>query len=125
MRSALAIRRWTREIRPMMALAFPIMSGMVAQMLIGLSDTIMVGRVGVVPLAAAAFVIAMAHLPLVFGLGLLSSIAVLTAQAFGPREPKEAGEVLRHGLLVGLAAGVLTAASLVCLRPLLHLFGQP
>ena len=125
MRSALAIRRWTREIRPMMALAFPIMSGMVAQMLIGLSDTIMVGRVGVVPLAAAAFVIAIAHLPLVFGIGLLSSVAVLTAQACGARKPDEAGEVLRHGVLLGTVTGVLTAASLVCLRPLLHLFGQP
>ena len=109
----------------MLALAFPIMSGMLAQMLIGLTDTIMVGRVGVVPLAASAFVIALAHLPLVFGIGLLSSVAVLTAQAFGARQPKEAGEVLRHGLVLGTVAGVMTAASLVCLRPMLHLFGQP
>jgi MATE family multidrug resistance protein len=125
MRSALALRRWTREIRPMLSLALPIMSGMLAQMLIGLSDTIMVGRVGVVPLAAAAFVTAIAHLPLVFGIGLLSSVAVLTAQAFGARQIKETGEVLRHGLVLGFIAGALSAALLISLRPFLRLFGQP
>ena len=109
----------------MLALSFPIMSGMLAQMLIGLSDTIMVGRVGVVPLAASAFVNALAHLPLVFGVGLLSSVAVLSAQAYGAQERKEAGEVFRHGLLLGTMAGLITAASLVCLRPLVHWFGQP
>ena len=101
------------------------MAGMLAHMLIGIADTIMVGRVGVVPLAASAFVNAITHLPLVFGVGLLSAIAVLTSQAFGARQAAEAGEVLRHGLVVATGAGVLTAASLACLRPFLHWFGQP
>jgi multidrug resistance protein, MATE family len=85
----------------------------------------MVGRVGVVPLAASAFVNAVAHLPLVFALGLLSSVGVLSAQAFGARENREAGEVLRHGLALGAVAGLASAASLLCLHPVLHLFGQP
>src|ERR1051325_8724485 len=94
------VRLWLREARPTLALALPIMAGTVGQMLMGLADTIMVGRVGVVPLAAAAFVNAVAHLPLVFGLGLLSSISVLTAQAFGARRLDEVGETLRHGLIL-------------------------
>ena len=107
MRSRLVrnVRVWRREARPTLALALPIMAGMVGQMLMGLADTIMVGHVGVVPLAAAAFVSAVAHLPLVFGIGLLSSISVLTAQAFGARRPEEAGETLRHGLIVSAAMG--------------------
>src|SRR4029077_15126165 len=92
------LRLCARETRPTFRLALPIMAGMVSQMLMGLADTIMVGRVGVVPLAAASFVNAVAHLPLVFGLGLLSSIAVLTSQAYGARKADEAGEILRHGL---------------------------
>ena len=75
------VRLWLRESRPTLALGLPIMAGMIGQMLMGLADTVMVGRVGVVPLAASAFVNAVAHIPLVFGLGLLSSIAVLTSQA--------------------------------------------
>jgi MATE family multidrug resistance protein len=119
------VRLWLREARPTLALALPIMAGMVGQMLMGLTDTIMVGRVGVVPLAAASFVNAVAHLPLVFGLGLLSSIAVLAAQAFGARKPTEAGEVLRHGLIVSTGMGLLAAISMVCLHPFLNRLGQP
>lgn len=90
----------------------------------GLADTIMVGRVGVVPLAAASFVNAISHLPLVFGLGLLSCIAVLTSQAYGAKQPAEAGEVLRHGLVLSAAIGLLAALSMFVLRPFLHLLGQ-
>jgi len=119
------LRLWRREIRPTLALALPIMAGMVSQMLMGLADTVMVGHVGVVPLAAASFVNAVAHLPLVFGLGLLSSIAVLTSQAFGARKPGDAGEVLRHGLILSAATGLVAALSLFALHPFLGLMGQP
>ena len=119
------VRLWVREARPTLALALPIMAGMVGQMLMGLADTLMVGRVGVVPLAAAAFVSAIAHLPWVFGLGLLSSISVLTAQAFGARRPDEAGEMLRHGLIVSAAMGLFAALSVLALHPLLPRLGQP
>ncbi len=118
-------RLWRREIRPTLALALPIMAGMVSQMLMGLADTVMVGNLGVVPLAAASFVNAVAHLPLVFGLGLLSSIAVLTSQAYGARKSGDAGEVLRHGLIVSVATGLLAALSMFILYPLLPLMGQP
>ena len=112
-------------MRPTLALALPIMAGMVGQMLMGLADTIMVGRVGVVSLAAAAFVIAVAHLPLVFGLGLLSAISVLTSQAFGARRPDEAGETLRHGLVIASGVGGLAALSMFALHPFLNRLGQP
>lgn len=119
------LRLWRREIRPTLALALPIMAGMVSQMLMGLADTIMVGRVGVAPLAASAFVNAVAHLPLVFGLGLLSSIAVLTSQAYGARRPDEAGETLRHGLIISVIMGLLAMLSMFALHPFLDRFGQP
>lgn len=119
------LRLWRREIRPTLALALPIMAGMVSQMLMGLADTIMIGRVGVVPLAASSFVNAVAHLPLIFGLGLLSSIAVLTSQAYGARRPADAGETLRHGLIVSVIMGLLATLSMFALHPFLDRLGQP
>lgn len=118
------LRLWRHEVRPTLTLALPIMAGMVSQMLMGLVDTMMVGHVGVVPLAAAAFVSAVAHLPLVFGLGLLSCIAVLTAQAYGARRPAEAGEVLRHGLALSVLMGLLATLALFALYPWLPHLGQ-
>jgi len=118
------LRLWRHEVRPTLALALPIMAGMLSQMLMGLADTIMVGRVGVVPLAACAFVNAIGHLPLVFGLGLLSCIAVLTAQAYGARRPAEAGEILRHGLVMSALIGLLAMLALGALYPWLGHLGQ-
>lgn len=111
-------------MRPTLKLAFPIMAGFLGHMLIGLADTVMIGRVGVVPLAAAAFVNAVTHVPMVFGIGLLSSVAVLASQACGARQPREAGEVLRHGLLMALGMGGMTLLSLVGLWLALPWFGQ-
>lgn len=118
------LRLWRREARPTLALALPIVAGMVSQMVLGIADAMMVGRVGVVPLAAASFVNAIAHLSLVFGLGLLSAIAVRTSQAYGARRPDEAGEILRHGLVLSLVTGILAALAIVALYPWLNHFGQ-
>ena len=125
LRKARAIRRWTREIRPTISLALPIMAGMVSQTLLGLADTLMVGKVGVVPLAAASFVNTVVHPPMVFALGLLSSVAVLTARAYGAKDKRGAGEMLWHGLLVATVLGGLIGLGALFFRPLLGSFGQP
>jgi multidrug resistance protein, MATE family len=125
MRYTKQLRLWRHEVRPTLALALPIMSGMVGQMLMGLTDTIMVGRIGVVPLAAASFVNAVANLPLVFGIGLLSSIAVLTSQAYGARRPVDAAESWRHGLFLSILTGVGAMLAMFAVYPLRHRLGQP
>ena len=101
------------------------MSGMISQMLIGLADTMMLGRVGVVPLAASSFVNTLAHLPFLFSLGLLTSIAVVTAQTYGAEKAEELGEVLRHSLMLSLVVGVLTALVVAAFYPFRFWFGQP
>lgn len=120
-----ALRLWAREIRPTVTLALPIVAGMLSHTLIGLADTIMIGRVGTIPLAAASFVNAVTHIPMVFFVGLLSSVAVLGAQAIGGRRTTEAGEVLRHGLILSAGAGVVAIASLIGVWPFLGHLGQP
>src|SRR5688572_33109742 len=118
-------RRWTREMGPTVSLSLPIMAGMVGQMLMGLTDAMMVGKVGVVPLAAASFVISIAHIPFIFGLGLLSSISVLSSQAFGAEDRTGVARVFRHSLWYTLGVGAATVLSLWAMLPFLGLLGQP
>ncbi len=117
--------KWLLEMRRTLALSFPIMAGMIGHMLMGLTDTLMVGRVGVSALASAALVNTIAHVPAVFVLGLLAAVQILTSQAFGARQPVEAGETFRHGLLLAATAGLATAVGLVLSGPHLTLLGQP
>jgi multidrug resistance protein, MATE family len=114
-----------RELRPTLALAFPIVVGQVGQMLMGITDTVMIGRVGAVPLAASAFANGVCNLVFIVGVGLLLPVAVLTARAHGAKEPRECAEYLRHGIALGWWIGVVALVGLGALATQLHRFGQP
>ena len=113
------------EAKRTVALAFPIMAGFLGQMLLGLTDTLMIGRVGVTPLAASAFANTLVHVLLIAGIGLLAAVAVLVSHAHGAGKHAEAGEALRHGLLTAAIYGALGTLLLFALFPFLRFFGQP
>jgi MATE family multidrug resistance protein len=112
------------ENRQTLALAAPIIAGFVGQMLMGLADTIMVGRVGVVPLAACAFANTLLSVPLVFGFGVLSAVSVRASRAHGGRTPAAAGHALRAGLVIALVLGIAATALFVLSIPHLAVMGQ-
>jgi MATE family multidrug resistance protein len=114
-----------RELIPTLALAAPIMAGQFAQMLIGLADTIMVGRIGVAPLAACAFANTIVYLPFLFALGVMTSTAVRTSHAVGAGNNSEAAETLRHGVFLAVVFGALCFLTLAVSSPLLNMMGQP
>jgi len=117
--------KWLLETRRTLALSLPIMTGMVGHMLMGLTDTLMVGHVGVIPLAASALVNTVSHVPVVCALGLLAAVQILTSQAYGARMREEAGEVIRHGLFIAAVTSLFMAPILILAGPKLVLLGQP
>ncbi len=114
-----------RELRPTLRLALPITAGHVGQILLGLTDSIMIGRVGAVPLAGSAFAGAVFAVALLIGIGLLTPVAVRAAEAHGADRHGDAGQALRHGLLLGVGAAVVLAGILSLLAGHLAFFGQP
>lgn len=114
-----------RENRRTLTLAFPIVAGLVGQMLMGLADTLMVGHVGTVPLAACGFANTLLSVPLVFGFGVLAGVSVNASHAFGAGKPHLAGESLRGGLAISLVMGLLVALTAHALLRSLPIFGQP
>ena len=113
------------ENRRTLKLAAPIAAGHVSQMLMGLADTVMVGALGVVPLAACAFANTVLMIPFVFGFGLLAGVSVLASHTHGAGRPQDCGEVLRAGTLIAAVAGVLVALMIQAGIPLLPWLGQP
>ncbi len=114
-----------RETRATLALAIPMTSGQVGQMLLGFSDSLMIGRIGVVPLAACAFANNVLNPLFVTGIGLVAGVSILAAQAHGAQRPREAGETLRHGLVISLGTGLALVAIILLSGPFLYLFEQP
>ena len=113
------------ELRATLALAVPMMIGQFGQMLMGITDTLVLGRVGVVPLAAVGFSNTLLGTLYVGGIGLLTSIGIFTAQAHGANLEKEKIEVMRSALWLSLLAGLAAAALIWLLLPVLRIFGQP
>lgn len=98
---------WLRELGKTLSLAIPIMIGQIGHMLMGISDTVLVGGVGVIPLAAAAFANSIINVFLVFGLGLLAGVSVLISRAYGAKEAGTVAQILRHGMLIASVIGLL------------------
>jgi len=106
-------------------LAFPIVVGHVSQMLIGLTDSAFIGRVGKVELAAAAFTHGVFGIFYVVGIGLLLGAGVFAARDHGAGDEAGCAAWFRHGRALGFAVGLGGLGLMVLVSTQLHRFGQP
>jgi MATE family multidrug resistance protein len=94
---------WRAEIVETVRLAWPMALTQLGQIAMMTTDLALIGRLG----DAAVAAVGLAHLVLfvgfVVGMGPVSAVAPLAAQAFGAREPR----MLRRSLRVGLWAAVI------------------
>lgn len=121
----MSVSSFWSQARPTLALALPIIAGQMAQMLMGLVDSAMVGQVGVTPLAAAAFANTLISVPLVFGIGLMLALSIRISQVRSADDADtKIAELLRHGVFLSIAAGIALAFSLWGCSFFLDRFGQ-
>lgn len=119
------MQRYLQEIRPTLALAFPIIVGQVSQMLMGVTDSVMIGHTGAVPLAASAFGGSVFNVFYVLGIGLMLPVSIFVSRAHGAGSATECGEYLRHGLALALVFGVIEMVAMAALSFWLGWFDQP
>ncbi|WP_221031307.1 MATE family efflux transporter [Actomonas aquatica] len=116
---------YVQEAKRTLGLAGPIIVGQVSQMLMSVTDAVMIGRVGKEALAASAFAGSIWGVFFVMGIGLLIPVAVKVSESHGGGDETQTAEWLKHGVVTGLAAGLLGMGAMLGLRPMLHLFNQP
>jgi MATE family multidrug resistance protein len=102
------------EIRPMVALAAPVVVAEVGWITMGIVDTIVVGPLGPAAIGAVGIGSILFQALAVFGMGLLLGLDTLVSHAFGAGRLDECHRWLLHGLTVSLAsAPVLTGVALI------------
>ncbi len=102
---------WRLEMRAMVKLALPIALTQLGQVAMMTSDLILIGRLGDRAIAGAALAHIILFACFVVGMGLMSAVSPLAAQAFGAREPRMVRRSLRVGLWAALMIGApMTAA---------------
>jgi len=93
-------------------------------MLFGVVDTLMVGRVGVAELDAAALGNVWLWGTIVFGLGIVFGLDPIIAHAHGRGDGSRAGLTLQRGLVVALVISLPLMASMALAEEVLVLLGQ-
>ena len=109
----------------MVRLALPIVVVQLGQMLMGVVDTLMVGRVSAEALAAVALGNLYFFGVVVFGWGLLLALDPLVAQAVGAGDAEGAARAAQRGLLIATVLSGVAIVLLLPARPVLHALGQP
>jgi MATE family multidrug resistance protein len=112
------------EIGPTLKLAIPIMLGMLGYGLMFVVDVAMAGHLGETALAASALASNLNYIPYVFGIGVVGAIAVYQSQDNGAGVEESAPAILRHGMVLALALGVVTAALTHAAAQFLPLLGS-
>src|SRR5260221_8718668 len=94
------------EIRATVAVAAPLAVAILAQMAIALTNTLMVGHLGAVPLAAAGLGGALYFMLLMLCQGVLAAVAPLAAHAIGADDHPTAGRLAGAGLVIAAVLAV-------------------
>lgn len=111
------------EARRILALAWPIMLTMLNWTLMHMIDVAVVGHYGTAELAALAASRILTFISIVIGFAGLTGVLVFAARADGGGRLAETGDILRSGLLLGLALSLLMVTALAGFaEPLLALF---
>ena len=101
-----------QETSTLFRLALPLMGTQIAQMGMGLLDTIMAGRYSAVDLAGVALGSSILWPLMLLVMGLIQAITPTVSQLNGARNYKEIGEVIRQGLWIAIAGGLLISVIL-------------
>jgi multidrug resistance protein, MATE family len=90
------------ELAETFRLAVPIALTQLGQIAMMTTDLALIGRLGDKAVAAAALASTVFFVSFTFGMGLMSAVAPLAAQAFGARDPHQVRRALRTGLWAAL-----------------------
>jgi MATE family multidrug resistance protein len=104
-------RHLALELSETLKLAGPIALTQLGQIAMMTTDIAMIGRLGTEAMAAAALAHTVFFVSFTFGMGLVSAVAPLAAQAFGARRPR----AIRRSLRVGMWAALFISMPMMAL----------
>ena len=113
------------HIKQTVKLAIPVSIGHLGHIMLGIVDSLMIGRIGAVPLAASALVNSLLFLILILGIGMSFAITPLVAIKKGEGKNDECGIILRQALLVNIIFSFLLATATFFFADIMQFMDQP
>lgn len=113
------------DLAELLRLALPVAAVQVGQMLMGVVDTLMVGHVSPVDLAAVALGNIYFFACAIFGMGLLFSLDPVVSQAVGAGDREAMARGVQRALLLAVGLTVFAGVLLMLAGPVLEALRQP
>lgn len=113
------------KIKEALLLALPIIAGQLGQVLMGFFDTVQIGGLGHLYIAATGFANGIYWVIILLGMGVLFAVSPLVSEAFGAEKEYRAIGVLRSGLLVSFVLSVVFVIVTEIVRANLNVFRHP
>jgi hypothetical protein len=113
-----------QHIRATLVIGGPLIGGQLAQTLISLTDTVMMGWYGAEELAAVALGASFFHVILIVGMGFALAVMPMVAASSVNGDAVQVRRVTRMGLWLGIGFGVLSLPAFWFSGPILLALGQ-
>ncbi|MBL4807477.1 MAG: MATE family efflux transporter, partial [Rhodobacteraceae bacterium] len=113
------VKTLRQHISASIALGLPLIGTSVASMLMGVTDTVMLGRLGAEPLAASVLGNQVFFLLMIAGLGLAQGVMPLAAAAVGANDVTGVRRSVRMGFWVVIAYAILVTPIMFFVEPIL------
>lgn len=114
-----------KHIISTLQLAYPVIIGQLGIIMMGVVDSLMVGKLGAAPLAAASLGSGLAFILLIIGIGVSLSVTPLVAIAVGANKYEDCGVYFRQSLLVNSVSALIIALAVFFAADMLKYFDQP
>ncbi|MEM9426028.1 MAG: MATE family efflux transporter [Pseudomonadota bacterium] len=112
------------QARALWALGLPLVGSHIAQMLIGVTDTVMMGWYDVAGLAALSVASAVFFIIFIFGSGFAWAVTPMVASALGQDDERQVRRVTRMGLWLSIGFGVALTPVFFFFEPIMLAIGQ-
>lgn len=106
-------------------LALPVIIGQLGFMMMGVVDSVMVGRLGAVPLAAAALGSSITILIFIIGLGSSVAVTPLVAILIGSKRLEESGIYFKQSLFINVQLSIILFLAIFFASYLIPYMNQP
>ena len=118
------ISEYRQDFIANLKLAFPIMTGQMGQVLVNMTDNLMVGRLGAESLAAVSVANAVFIVFVVLGMGISFALPPLVSEADGARNFGMISNYFKHSLVLNFIFAAICVAFISLCIPLLWHMGQ-
>ena len=121
----MSLSDYTRELPTNIKLAYPIVLGQIAHLIVALADNIMVGKLGAAQLAAVSLGNTLVFVAMSIGIGFSFAITPLVAETHSNGALDKTRSYLDNGFVLCVVLGILLSALLFLVEPILHYMDQP